>query len=210
MKKIQKKLKSFQGSRSEIRLTGDMRNIESDESLASRAAKGESSAFRELLDRHYDRVFRTTYSLLRNHSDAEDVTQDVWAALPKKLRSWRGDAKFTSWLYRVSINAAKDAIRRKATRNRATEGYAEMQDLSRGADDDQNKRISWLNDALGTLSDDLRETAHLTLGEELNFAEAAELLGVAEGTIAWRMSEIRRRLKTLASNDNGLGKEALA
>ena len=55
-----------------------------------------------------------------------------------------------------------------------------------------------------------RETALLTLGEELNFAEAAELLGVAEGTIAWRMSEIRRRLKTLASNDNGLGKEALA
>ena len=56
----------------------------------------------------------------------------------------------------------------------------------------------------------MRETALLTLGEELNFAEAAELLGVAEGTIAWRMSEIRRRLKTLASNDNGLGKEALA
>jgi len=44
----------------------------------------------------------------------------------------------------------------------------------------------------------------------MNFAEAAEVLGVAEGTIAWRMSEIRRRLKTLASKDNGLGEEALA
>jgi len=56
----------------------------------------------------------------------------------------------------------------------------------------------------------LRETATLTLGEEMNFAQAAEVLGIAEGTVAWRMSEIRKRLKTLASKDNGLGQEALA
>ena len=60
------------------------------------------------------------------------------------------------------------------------------------------------------LSDDLRETAALTLGGEMNFAQAGEILGVAEGTIAWRMSEIKKRLKTLASKDSGLGQEALA
>ena len=71
-------------------------------------------------------------------------------------------------------------------------------------------RLSWLQSALETLSEDLRATAALTLGEEMNFAEAADVLGVAEGTIAWRMSEIRRRLKTIASKDNGLGEEAIA
>ena len=85
-----------------------------------------------------------------------------------------------------------------------------MQTLSRGASEDTQNRLSWLNSALETLSDDLRETAALTLGEEMNFAQAADVLGVAEGTVAWRMSEIRKRLKTLASKDNGLGQEALA
>jgi len=140
------------------------------EALIMLAASGDAAAFRSLLDRHYDRVFRVVYSVVRNQSDAEDITQDIWAAMPKKLRHWRGEAKVTSWLHRIALNAAKDALRKSAT----------------------------------------RATAALTLGEQMNFAEAADVLGVAEGTVAWRMSEIRRRLKTMASKDNGLGEEALA
>jgi len=180
-----------------------------DEQLAARAASGEAAAFRELLTLHYDRVFRVVYSVLRNKSDAEDVTQEIWAALPSKLRQWRGQAKLTSWLHRIALNAAKDFLRRSASRNRTTQGYAEIQALSQGEISDMQNRLTWLQSALDTLSDDLRETAALTLGEEMNFAQAADVLGVAEGTVAWRMSEIRKRLKMLASKDNGFGKEAL-
>jgi len=148
--------------------------------------------------------------VLGHQNEAEDVTQDIWAAMPRKLGQWRGDAKFTSWLHRISVNAAKDALRKSASRARAVEGYAEVESLSRGETADTQKRLTWLNAALETLSDDLRETAALTLGEEMNFAQAADILGIAEGTVAWRMSEIRKQLKTLASNDNGFGKEALA
>ena len=183
---------------------------ETNEELAARAASGEAAAFRALLTLHYDRVFRIVYSVLGNKSDAEDVTQDIWAALPGKLRQWRGDAKLTSWLHRIALNAAKDALRKSASQARTIAGYTEMEDLSRGERADTQNRLSWLQSALATLSDDLRETAALTLGEEMNFAQAAEVLGVAEGTVAWRMSEIRKRLKTLASKDNGLGQEALA
>ena len=180
------------------------------EALASRAAKGDAEAFHALLTLHYDRVFRVVYSVVQNQSDAEDITQDIWAGLPAKLRSWRGDAKVTSWLHRIAVNAAKDALRRAATQKRTTAGYAETEILARGEAEDMQRRLSWLQAALGTLSLDLRATAALTLGEQMNFAEAAEVLGVAEGTVAWRMSEIRRRLKTLASKDNGLDQEALA
>ena len=191
-----------------IRLTGML--DKSDENLASQAALGDSAAFRELLNRHYDRVFRVIYSVLRNTSDAEDVTQEIWAALPSKLRHWRGTAKLTSWLHRIALNAAKDFLRRSASRARTSKGYVEMESLSRAETSDTQRRLIWLQSALETLSDDLRETAALTLSEDMNFAQAAEVLGVAEGTIAWRMSEIRKRLKILASNDNGLGQEALA
>ena len=184
-------------------------NIESEE-LASRAATGDVDAFRALLRLHYDRVFRVVYSVVRNQSDAEDITQEIWAAMPGKLRHWRGESKLTSWLHRIAVNAAKDALRKSASRNRTTAGYVEIEELTREEAVDTERRLSWLQTALETLSVDLRATAALTLGEQMNFADAAEALGVAEGTVAWRMSEIRRRLKTLAAKDNGLDQEALA
>ncbi len=187
-----------------------MLDTENDEALAERAASGEAAAFRELLTRHYDRVFRVAYGILQDKSEAEDVTQEIWAAMPKKLRQWRGQAKLTSWLHRIALNAAKDSLRRAATRARTAEGYAEIESLSRAETADTQTRLTWLQTALGTLSDDLRETAVLTLSEEMNFAQAADVLGVAEGTVAWRMSEIRKRLKILASKDDGLAQEALA
>ncbi len=187
-----------------------MTKTESDETLARQAASGSASAFRELLQRHYDRVFRVVYSVVRNQADAEDVTQEIWAAMPSKLRHWRGTAQLTSWLHRIALNAAKDSLRRSASRARTVAGYTEVQKLSLGESADTQARLSWLQSALETLSDDLRATAALTLGEEMNFAQAAEVLGVAEGTIAWRMSEIRKRLKILASKDSDYGKEALA
>ena len=191
-------------------LLSKMIENDNDEALAGRAASGEAAAFRELLGRHYDRVFRVVYSVLRDTSEAEDVTQEIWAAMPSKLRQWRGKAKLTSWLHRIALNAAKDSLRRAATRAKTAEGYAEIESLSRAEMADTQKRLTWLQTALGTLSDDLRETAVLTLSEEMNFAQAADVLGVAEGTVAWRMSEIRKRLKTLASKDDGIGQEALA
>ena len=184
--------------------------IKNDQHLAAQAASGDAAAFGLLLERHYDRVFRVVYSVLRHQSDAEDVTQEIWAALPKKLRQWRGDAKISSWLHRIALNAAKDSLRRAATQSRTTASYAELETLSREETADTQKRLSWLQSALETLSEDLRETAALTLGEEMNFAQAADVLGIAEGTVAWRMSEIRKRLKILATKDNGLGQEALA
>jgi len=162
------------------------------------------------LGRHYDRVFRIAFSVLCDQSEAEDVTQEIWTALPQKLKSWRGEAKFTSWLHRIAINAAKDSLRKTATQKRITAGYAELSTLSRDEATDTQNRLSWLRAALETLSEDLRETAALILGEEMNFAQAADVLGIAEGTVAWRMSEIRKRLKALASNDDNKGKEAWA
>ncbi len=90
---------------------GDEALAAGDEDLAARAALGDGAAFRTLLGRHYDRVFRIVYSVVRNQSEAEDVTQEIWAGLPKKLRNWRAEAKLTSWLYRVALNAAKDSLR---------------------------------------------------------------------------------------------------
>ncbi len=182
-----------------MRLTVEMDGSESDESLAKRASAGDSQAFRELLNRHYDRVYRVSLGVVRNEAEAEDVTQEVWTAMPSKLRNWRGESKFTTWLHTVTLNASRDALRRAATRSRTASGFAEVSELARGEAADTEARLHWLRVALESLSDDLRETAALVLGDDLSHAEAAKVLGVAEGTVAWRMSEVRKKLRAMAT-----------
>ena len=76
-----------------------MRMATSDNALAERAAGGDRDAFRVLLERHYDRMYRLAYRYCGRHADAEDITQDICLALPAKLRSFKGSAQFTTWLY---------------------------------------------------------------------------------------------------------------
>ncbi len=181
-----------------MRLVTEMDDIESDDVLAKRASTGDSQAFRILLTRHYDRVYRVSLGILRNTADAEDVTQEVWTAMPSKLKTWRGEAKFTTWLHTAALNASRDALRRAATRSRTASGYAELSGLSRAEAADTDARLYWLRVSLDSLSVELRETASLVLGDDLTHADAAAVLGIAEGTVSWRMAEIRKRLKTIA------------
>ena len=93
-----------------------MRMKTSDEDLARAAAKGDADAFASLLARHYDRIFRLAFRLTGRADQAEDLTQDICAVLPAKIAGFRAEAKFTTWLYRVVVNAAEDARRRREAR----------------------------------------------------------------------------------------------
>jgi RNA polymerase sigma-70 factor (ECF subfamily) len=180
-----------------------MRMSTSDEDLARAAALGDGAAFGALLERHYDRLFRLAFRLTGQRAEAEDLTQDVCLALPAKLGSYRGEARFTTWLYRVAVNAAHDRRRRAAVRAKAAEGWgdweiARQDDIARGRD-----AADWLAQALRGLTDELRDTTVLVVAEGLTQGEAAEVLGIPEGTVAWRMSEVKKRLRALKAKETG-------
>ena len=170
-----------------------------DETLASAAAAGDRAAFAVLVSRHYDRVFGLAYRLTGSRSDSQDLAQDVCAALPAKLRSWRGDARFTTWLYRVVVNAAHDQRRRQSVRSRASSGWGDWEISRRQAMAEDRAAQDWLAAAMTQLSPELRDTVALVLGEDLTQAEAGAVLGLSEGTIAWRMSEVKKKLRAMAA-----------
>lgn len=174
---------------------------EPDERLVERAVAGDAAAFRALIERHYDRTFRVLLSVLADAVEAEDAVQELWTRLPGKLAGWRGGARFTTWLHTVTLNAGRDALRRAGARARAHGGFAEWEALSRGAAEDVAARRRWLEEALERLTPELRETAALILGDAMSHADAAALLGVAESTVSWRMSAIRKRLKADAASE---------
>ena len=169
-----------------------------DNDLAMLAAKGDGDAFRALLERHYDRVFRIALRFSGKREDAEDVAQDVCMSLPSKLKSFKGEAGFTTWLYRVVVNRVRDVQRKQITSERIHNDYGEVEDIRRGEEAELAKEMEWLNDAMNHLSDDLRETAVLVVGEGLNHAEAGKIMGVKESTVSWRMHELKKQLREIA------------
>jgi RNA polymerase sigma-70 factor (ECF subfamily) len=178
-----------------------MRMDTPDETLAAAAALGDRAAFSALLSRHYDRVFRTAYRLTGRRAEAEDLTQEICAALPAKLRLWRGEARFTTWLYRVTVNAAHDQRRRQSARSRAALGWGEWETERQARIAEDAGAQAWLAAAMRRLPPDLCDTVALVCGEELTQAEAAQVLGLSEGTVAWRMSEVKRRLRDMARQE---------
>ena len=171
-----------------------------DEDLARAAAGGDGTAFSALLERHYDRVFALAFRLTGARAEAEDLTQDVCAALPAKLGSYDGRASVRTWLYRVVVNAAHDRRRRQRTRARAAEGWGDWEVSRRAAMAEAGDRAAWLMASLAALPEEIRDTLALTL-DGTSQAEAAEVLGVAPGTIAWRVSEAKRRLAAMRAEE---------
>lgn len=172
----------------------------SDEILARAANDGDRAAFALLVERVYDRVFRLAFRLTGDRAEAEDLTQDLCAALPTKLRGWRGEARLTTWLYRVTVNAAQDRRRRAATRAKATEGWGGYE-LARQAEmADTAAQVDWLITAMRALPDDLRDTLALVL-DDMTHAEAAAILDISEGTVSWRISEAKKRLRALKEEE---------
>lgn len=172
-----------------------------DETLASAAQGGDRAAFAVLIQRHYDRVHGLAWRLTGSRADAQDLTQDIFAALPVKLSHWRAEARFSTWLYRVVVNAAHDLRRRQATRSRAADGWGDWELARQNEIADERERMDWLAQAMTRLAPELRDTVALVLGEELTQAQAGEVLGVSEGTIAWRMSEVKKRLRAMRTEE---------
>ena len=172
-----------------------------DETLARAAASGDRSAFATLLGRHYDRIFGLAYRLTGQRAEAEDLTQDICAALPAKLAQFRAEARFTTWLYRVVVNAAHDRRRRQASRARAADGWGDWEIARQDEIAEARAAQDWLAQAMARLSPELRDTVALVLGEDLTQAEAGAVLGISEGTVAWRMSEVKKRLRAMAAEE---------
>lgn len=171
-----------------------------EDQLARAAAKGDAAAFAALIDRIYDRVFRLAFRLSGSREGAEDLTHDLCLALPNKLHSFRGEARFSTWLYRVVMNAAHDQRRRAATRGQAHDSWGDVEVMRRAEAEERADGAAWLACAMRALPDDLRDTLALVL-DEATHAEAAQVLGISEGTVSWRLSEARKRLRILAEEE---------
>src|SRR4051794_19987051 len=165
-----------------------------DEDLVAAAVSGDRAAFEALLRRHYDRIHGIAWQLTGSRSDADDIAQDVCCTLVEKIGSFRGEAKFTTWLTGITFNACRDFRRKRRSFAGFTDRLAVLAGLAQPPDGRDIYDGIWLKSAIARLKPALRNTVVLVAGQQLTHAEAAQILGVAENTVAWRMHEARRML----------------
>lgn len=170
----------------------------SDGELIERAREGSREAFGELVARHYDFIHRIAWRWAGNRSDAEDIAQDVCVRLGKAIRGFKGDGAFTTWLYAMTLNAARD-MKRKERRDTAKAEAFGVQALIAGEaeemlPDDPAERL-WA--AVRKLPDKQREAVMLVYGEGLSHAAAADAMGLAEATVSWHVHEAKKRLRQM-------------
>lgn len=176
---------------------------ETDGALALAASKGDRLAYEKLLRRNYQNIFSLAWRLCGNFHEAQDLTQDLCLSLPRRLAGYRGEASFKSWIYRVVVNAVHDRRRAAGTRQRKNEEWGAWELGREGDAADGRAAQAWLVEALQSLSPDLQETVALTFDDTLTQAEIAGILNISPGTVAWRVSEVKKHLRRYAAQEVG-------
>lgn len=165
-----------------------------DADLVAAAAAGNRDAFVVLLRRHYDRIHGLAWHLTGSRADADDIAQDVCCALVEKLGSFRGEAKFSTWLCGMTVNACRDWRRRRRSFRGLAEKLTVLAGLAGGPDGRDQYDAIWLKSRIARLKPAYREAIALVVGQQMTHAEAAQALGIAEATVSWRIHEARRLL----------------
>jgi RNA polymerase sigma-70 factor (ECF subfamily) len=174
---------------------------DTDSSLIAAATAGDRAAFAALLERHYDRIHGLAWQLSGSRADADDIAQSVCCTLVEKIGTFRGDSRFTTWLYGITFNACRDLRRRRNSLWAFSERLTVLVGLAAKPDGRDLYDAIWLKNAIARLKPAMRDTAVLVAGQQLTYAEAAQILGVAEATVAWRMHEVRRTLSAAGDSE---------
>ena len=168
--------------------------------LVSRCRAGDWSAFEALLEWHRDRAYRLAYKLTGSHDDADEVLQEALIRAFRGVSGFRGQARFSTWLWRILIRCAVDHCR--ARRRRKAVVCVALSQAHRVADpgSDPSKKVSTaelreaVDEAILMLPVEQRAALVLVAFDKLSYADAAHVLQCPEGTLAWRIAEARKRL----------------
>jgi len=169
----------------------------SDIQLTQMAVNGNEDAFRCPVERHCQTVFKVAYKWCGVRADAEDIAQDVMMQLADKIRGFKPDgAAFSTWLYKVTINKAKDAYRKQKTRQDNEGRYAGSQTLQTSKRPQEEKLVQGETiELLDRLPNKEKEALLLIFGEGLSHKEVAKIAGCAETTVSWRVHNARKKLR---------------
>ncbi|HSI89403.1 MAG TPA: RNA polymerase sigma factor [Pyrinomonadaceae bacterium] len=173
----------------------------SDFDLAQAASKGDMVAFEEIYQRHHRRVYSICLRMLQNAHEAEDLTQDVFIQLYRKIGSFRGDSAFTTWLHRMTVNQVLMHFRKRNVKyEKVTEEGETPDQIVKGTSDPERMRVVdkiALEHAIDQLPNGYKNVFVLHDVEGFEHEEVARILGCSVGTSKSQLHKARLKLRKL-------------
>ncbi len=172
--------------------------------LIKMAQGGDAAAFEALVNEYYEVMFKMAFKWCGDRQAAEDITQDACIKLARGLSSFNHQSAFTSWLYRLVINTAKDWFK---SQNRHPQGNTEIAETLESHDTapDEKLLMQQVWNEIYKLPDGEKEALLLVMEQGLSHKEAADLLDVKEGTISWRVHEAKKKLEQIFGKEKQYG-----
>ena len=162
--------------------------------LVQRCQHGDKAAFECLLNLHYEDIFNIAYRWCDDQYNAQDITQQACLKLSQSIKQFQFKSSFSSWLYRLVINCAKDFYKSPTQHNTREKTHSEHENIS---DDRNNQRLyaQQILHYINELPEDFKEALILVHVHGLSHAQAAEKIDIKESTVSWRVHEARKQLK---------------
>lgn len=157
--------------------------------------EGNVSAFENIVRRWQKPLINLAYRFCRDRCRAEEMTQDAFIQIYRKLNNFRGEAAFSTWLFSVSLNSFRSSLRRRSLPVESLDDLAEMAD-GRFAQlvFERRERETLVRRAVAALPPKYRDAIIVFYFEEMNLTESAKILGVSEGTLKARLHRGRELL----------------
>jgi len=172
-----------------------------DNEIISRVLKGEQNAYAELVNRYQAYVFTLVLRMVKSREDAEEVAQDVFVKAYRSLADFRGESKFSTWLYTIANTTSITFLRKKkldvhSLDNEKVFEVADSKDSGLRANlVEQKSRVNMVNEAIAMLSPDDAEIITLFYKAEQNLEEISRVLRLETNTVKVRLHRARTRLK---------------
>ena len=194
-----------------LNMDGQSDIADEDAVLVRRAQNGDMNAFEELVGKYEARVFSIASHMLAFNEDAKDAAQEAFLKAYRSLKGFRGDSKFSTWLYRIINNVCIDFLRRRERRDLPLEftsedGEGEPFTLEIPADIDIEAAVEdkefrfFVQKAINSLPEQHRVMIVMRDIQDLSYMEISDLLGLPEGTVKSRINRARGYLRTAFLN----------
>jgi RNA polymerase sigma-70 factor (ECF subfamily) len=185
----------------------DISNADDDE-LVRAAQRGDMESYEELVYRHRDKIYGRAFSMMRNEDEALDLSQVAWVKGWQRVKQFKHNASFTTWMTRICINLCLDYLRKK--QRRQTDSLEQMEEESGGVERhtpvetfnptetmEREELRDEIDKAMQKLSHEHRTVLVLHEFEELEYKEIAKAMHCSIGTVMSRLFYARRRLANL-------------
>jgi RNA polymerase sigma-70 factor, ECF subfamily len=175
----------------------------SDQALVAESLAGDTGAFDVLVERHRRAVYQVCYRFVNNHEDASDLTQETFVRAWKGLRTFKGDAALSTWLYRIAVNACLNRVstKRPDMEPLDVDRFVDTSAEAPGSGLRREERARAVRRAIGALPEKQRATLILRTYHELSHQEIADVLGSSVGAVKANFFHALANLKKILGTE---------